>query len=597
MNIFARHIVRPFGYFPALAVLLLLVFAAPATAQVSVTLEANPTRVQLEDVLRLTVRISGARSIDRNDVSIAGTDNFEMGTPSVGSQTSFTNGKFSQSVELTYRIRPLKQGTFKLGPATVRVGKQTYTSRSVMVTVDPMEEIRGKDQDTLFMTAEVFPRESYPGQELTCRIRLYWTVPASNIGFEGFPTLPGLEFTQQAPSRSFQKTINGKNYEVGELLFNVTPSEIGEYDIPPLSIMVEVLKKDRPASQYPRNMRDDRFFGRGRRVKTRVYSEPLSFSVKPFPTDGQPANFNGLLGQYSAQAVMEPGQIKAGESGTLTLTLMGRGTVQLMPDVELPRLPGVKVYPDKPNFQDGRADQGPFGKKTMKWALVPQVEGTVTIPEFTVPFFNPKTAKYEIARTQALELEVLPGEVTVPATTLTEMPITTPAKHRVEMLGEDILKIHESPQTLSPGMGQTMPKWLAILILVIPLLPLAGSMALRRLARVTSGQVKATQSKKAYGVFVKAVKDLGQDQAGEAFKALQEYFAAKLGLDGATLTSLEAEKTLLGLGVNPDVVTRLTTLFSRLESCVFSQCSQEFSPETCQELLETVKIVDKKVKV
>ncbi|MBI9076065.1 MAG: protein BatD [Desulfatibacillum sp.] len=594
MNKLTGHIPKITRIIPVLMGLLFL--AAPAlSAQISVTLEAAPNRVQVDDVFRLTVKVTGATSID--DIRIAGTDGFELGNPRTGSQTSIANGTITRSVEYSYGISPHKQGVYTLGPATVTEDGKTYTSNTVRVQVDPVEEIRGREQDSMFLTAEVLPQQAYPGQEIVCRIRFYWNAPLGNIQFEGFPDIENLEFTQIGDSRQFQKNINGKTFNVAELLHAVTPSVTGDFELPPLSVKAEVIKANRRPSRFPRGWMDDSMFGNEERIKTRVLSEPASFTVKPLPTDGQPRDFNGLLGQFSAAATLEPKQVKAGDSATLTVTLSGRGNTQLMPDLKLPPIPGVKIYPSEPQFAETRDGQGLFGKKTMQWALVPQVEGEISIPQFSVPFFNAASGQYENAATREMKLKVLPGELPAVLPAATEMQVATSAKRKVQMLGEDILKIHESPQAVSPAMGQTMPLWLVVLILGFPALPVAGAIVLRRLSKTRSDQAAARASKKAFGAFSKAIKDLEPNQAAEAFKALQEYLALRLGLEGATLTSHEAEEKLLALGVDAAAVSRLTQIFSRLETCVFSQCSQEFSQETKQDLFSALRVIDKKVKL
>ena len=589
------HITKIARIFPLLLAAALLFAPALFAAPVQVSLEAAPDRVQVGDVFRLIVHITGTVSID--DIQIQGAKDFQTGSPSRTVSTTLVNGTFSKSLEYAYGVQPNKEGTYTIGPAVVQDGGMTYTSNTVKVQVDPVEEIRGREQDSMFLTAEILPPQAYMGQEIICRIRFYWSISIGNIQFEGFPDMDSLEFTQIGDSRQFKKNINGKTFNVAELLHAVTPSAAGDYEIPPLAVKAEFIKRSQRQSRFPRGFFDDRFFGNEERIKTRVLSDPVSFSVKPLPLEGQPKDFMGLVGQFSAMANLDPKEVKAGDSATLTVTLSGRGNVQLLPDLELPPLPGVKVYPSEPQLQDARDGQGPVGKKIMQWALVPQVEGDIPIPPFSVPYFNPASNKYGEARTQAAKLHVLPGNVATAPSPAQDMQVSNASKHRVQMIGEDILKIHESPKAVSPGMGQAMPLWVGVLILGFPFIPVAGALLIRRMSKSRQEQAGARASKKAFGVFSRTIKDLGPDQATLAFRALQDYLALRLGLEAATLTSHEAGEKLLAVGVDGDLVSRLIQIFSGLETCVFSQCSQEFSQETKQELLNTVRVIDKKVKV
>ena len=583
------------NFLPALLILAVLLAPGLCMAEISVSLDAAPNRVQEGDLFNLSVTVSGASSVD--DIQVKGLTGPQLGRPSQSSRTSIVNGKIDRSIIYTYSVSASKKGAFTMGPALVTIDGKQYGSNTVRITVDALGEIKGRQNDAMFFTAEVLPERAYLGEDLICRIRFYWSVSLRNIQFEGFPDIKNLEFTQIGESRQFQKNINGKTFNVAELLHQVSPSAPGDYEIPPLAVKVEVIKSSGRRSRFPRGFFDDQFFGNEDVVKTRVLSEPVSFTVNPLPAEGRPQGFNGLLGRFSAKAGLNPKEVKAGDSATLTVTLSGRGNVQLLPDLDLPHLPGVKVYPSDPQLEDNRDGQGAYGKKTMQWALVPQAKGDVTIPAFSVPYFNTGSGKYEFAKTQEMNLHVLPGIVHSTPPPAPEMQVNKASKHRVQMLGEDILKIHESPASVSPGMSQTMPLWLGVLILGFPFLPLVGALVIRRAGRNRAGQAGARASKKAFGVFSKSVRDLGPDKSIEAFRALQEYLAVRLGLEAATLTSHEAEEKVLAAGADPGSASRLKQVFSSLETCVFSQCGSEFSPEARQNLMDVVRAIDKKVKV
>lgn len=595
MKSLRENIANAFTIMPILLILAFLLAPGLCMADVSVSLDASPNRVQTGDVFNLSVTVSGAGSAD--DIQLRGTNGLEVGRPGQSSRTSIVNGRIDRSITYTYGISAPKTGTYTLGPAIVTIGGKQYGSNTARVTVDPLGEIKGRENDAMFFTAEVLPKQAYAGQDILCRVRFYWSIPLRDIQFEGFPDIENLEFSQIGDSRQFQKTINGKAFNVAELVHQVIPSATGDYEIPPLAVKAEVIKSSGRPSRFPRGFFDDQFFGNEQVVKTRVLSEPVSFSVKALPTEGAPGGFNGLIGRFSIQADLDPKEVKAGDSATLTVTLSGRGNVQLLPDLDLPPLPGVKVYPSDPQLEDNRDGQGPFGKKTMQWALVPQTEGDVAVPAFSVPYFNTGTGKYEYAKTREINLHVLPGAVHAAPAPTQEMQVNSASKHRVQMLGEDILKIHETPKAVAPGMGQTMPVWLGVLIIGFPFLPLAGALIIRSGGEKRAQQAGVRASKKAYAAFAKAVRDLGADKSVEAFRALQEYLALRLGLEAATLTSHEAEEKMLAAGVDPESASRLKQVFSRLETCVFSQCGSQFSPEVRQELLDVVRAVDKKVKV
>ena len=68
----------------------------------------------------------------------------------------------------------------------------------------------------------------------------------------------------------------------------------------------------------------------------------------PLPQEGRPADFGGLVGDFTLAATVEPLELKAGESATLTATVRGRGNAKRIPELKIPSLDGVKIYADQP---------------------------------------------------------------------------------------------------------------------------------------------------------------------------------------------------------------------------------------------------------
>ena len=104
-----------------------------------------------------------------------------------------------------------------------------------------------------------------------------------------------------------------------------------------------------PQNRPRRGIFDDPFFGQARSGRpTSLTSEALSFQVLPVPPEGRPADFGGLVGSFTLESTIEPRQLKAGESVTLTATVRGRGNVKRIPELKIPPLDGLKIYADQP---------------------------------------------------------------------------------------------------------------------------------------------------------------------------------------------------------------------------------------------------------
>ena len=120
------------------------------------------------------------------------------------------------------------------------------------------------------------------------------------------------------------------------------------------------------------NFFNDSFSGFSSGRPLAVKTDSIHLHVKALSDEGKPANFTGLVGTFRMESTLEPASLQAGESATLTVQVKGQGTVNRIPDLDLPEMEFVRTYRDQPVLETEQSRQGITGTKTMKWALVPE---------------------------------------------------------------------------------------------------------------------------------------------------------------------------------------------------------------------------------
>ena len=106
---------------------------------------------------------------------------------------------------------------------------------------------------------------------------------------------------------------------------------------------------------------------------------------------------------------MSTGELRQGETTTLTLEISGYGHLGGMepPRLKLPE--GIRVYPDKPELSEAPDPRkGLFSKRVLKYALVPTRSGVFKLGTYKVNFFNPETGSWD-------KREAALGQLTVAA--------------------------------------------------------------------------------------------------------------------------------------------------------------------------------------
>ncbi|MEW5734556.1 MAG: BatD family protein [Thermodesulfobacteriota bacterium] len=583
---------RGVAAFLAAALAILCAAAAPAAASVSVELGVDRSEVYLGESANLTVTVSG--TMDAGEPSLENMGDFIVRGGGASSRISIVNGSFSKSKSYSYEIVPRRTGIFTLGPATVTAAGNTYRSNSLSLTVSKAPSGETDGSGPVFATATLEMETAYPGQEILYKLSVYHSAQLADRVTLTLPDVPGLTFTPLGEPANHTAMIRGVRYGLIEASYAVSAQEPGTYEIAPARMDVPIVVSDRRGGGGP-GFPDVDFFGFSWRQKRNVpvYTKEFTLKVEPFPDHGRPADFGGLVGRFSLTAQVSPARIKANESATLTVKVSGQGNVRAIPDLAMPRQDLLKVYPDKPLFEEQPGPAGTSGAKTMKWALVPQAAGTIEIPAFSLSFFDPIAKTYKETSTPVLSLAVDPDgrpESATPAPPA--VPGAAAAKKQVEVLGQDIQTIHESLSGLaeaSPG----GPDPVLIVLLVLPAAIWLSCLLARRLSRKSEKLARAMGARKSFAALEKTMRALPGNDAEGLWKACCAYVSARLLLPGSGLTPAEAARKLQEAGASAEDAEKFGAILARLEGSVFTSRTGLSVEKDKEEIAAVIKSMEK----
>ena len=145
----------------------------------------------------------------------------------------------------------------------------------------------------------------------------------------------------------------------------------------------------------------------GRR-RLRVPVAEAALPVAPLPEEGRPPGFAGLVGPVRVATRIEPEGVALGGWAGLWILVQGRGNLWA---IEAPLregdLPGVEVFAERPGLEI-EAERELAVRRTFRYRLVPRRTGALDIPEVAIPYFDPATGSYALARGAARTLRVEP---------------------------------------------------------------------------------------------------------------------------------------------------------------------------------------------
>jgi hypothetical protein len=544
--------------------LILMLLPLRALAAASVQLEIDRAEATLQDTVTLKVKVSGL-SPD-TEPKIQGLKDLAVVAGGTTTRIEIINFSRSEYIEYLYYLQPRATGTYRIGPAEVSAGGRVFRSGTATLTVRGAASSRGgqaiEAEGPLFLRAELSKTAAYADEPVIYSIRLYRLVKVSLQALD-IPDNPSLTFKKLGDSLEYKASIDGQTYQVFEVRHEVAASSPGRYKLPPATMDLVVYQS--AAGSFPFN---DPFFSRSNPRPKAIRSNPLELTVLPLPAQGRPAGFSSLVGSYTLDAKLDREALSAGETATLTVTVKGRGNVSRIPDLAMPDIPGIRTYPDQPVLQIGVDASGFHAVKTMKWAFVPQQDGTYAIPSLSLSYFDTGSKSYRVLRTPGQTMTVkqgAPGRAVPPQP---QAAARSGAKPGVQEVGKDILPVHTGAEAFAGGIEAMPGTALLLLVLLAPPVAFLGAYGLKRRmdpSRLKGGEARMRGALKA---FMKGCSP--KSSAQELLSAVRAYFNSRFGSSLGTLTPEEAGEILENARVDDGVKTRCVSLLDELTQRVYT---------------------------
>jgi len=430
----------------ALALLLLGICVAPVAGQTgeegpraSASIERRA--VYVGDAITYAIRVTGADSVrqptieglEDADVSPAGRRESRRSTQQV------VNGRVQLVQERTiayqFQIRPRRPGAFEIPEQEVVADGQRLTTNAVNFrAAEPAESETGS------LRFELDRDRFYVGE--TVGFTLTWTIEDAR-GLDQFDfrsaELPD-SFEVVLPSNTARRNTHrrvavtlfgrqtegrvqnapgGADYQI-TITGTMTASEPGRYTLDGVSLTY------------------DRASPGGGRSRYRVSAPATEIVVESLPESGRPAGFGGLIGVYDIEADADPTSVRVGDPITLSATILGREPMRGVTDgPELAAEPAFeeafKLSSDGWEFQPG-----PPGRRTFTTTIRAATDEVREIPPVPLPFFDPGSGEYRVARSEPIPINVEATREVTAADALVAAADSSPGSVQSRVSREDL---------------------------------------------------------------------------------------------------------------------------------------------------------------
>jgi len=398
----------------------------PILAQVATeaTFEPDAVTEGENSIYRLTITMEGNRRLDLSSVRPPSPPEVEgLRFRYIGPRTQIvtTNGETTANFSFLYEVRTSEPGTFEVPTFQIGDSQRRLTIPSAELEVLERESPSGDEenlpQDRAVWLEYELPRENvYVGESVPLKVRLFVNntkVIRASMVTEG-PEKIGDAFSIGDSGSASQRQVRRGDaiLTVAEWEVLVTPLKTGAQPLL-FELPLQVSLRDRgnrPRSRFDSMFGPSLFDQMFASEMVRAYSENRDIEILPLPTEGQPADFSGGIGNFAVEDTsLSSSEVRVGEPFLYSISISGEGNFDRL---ESPVLAGGeedwRLYDPETSFSP-EDEQGYSGTKTFTFTLAARSEAQQSTPPFSLSYFSPEEGEYKTVDIPPRPLSVLPA--------------------------------------------------------------------------------------------------------------------------------------------------------------------------------------------
>ena len=599
-------------FFSGLVLLALVTGSAKADVQVQAQVDRSSPIYAGSRFAYTIIVVNGPQP---ENVDMSGLKAYDPLGPSTRSERSIVNGRRSSLQKSTYQLLASEKGEFTIPSVQVTVDGKTYQTNAVKISVAEPGSTKQIDVEL-----ELSTQTCYVGQPVILTLSFYvWTdiVRAdqiANIDIQ-VPFLEDGNFYQEDMNPQLMKAtqailpVNGrKEYVYQDQLLHdgvncvrvrftkvLIPKKAGTFDLKAASVTADLAVGEK-------KQRRDRFFGDffGTQYEYQRFSarsELLQLDVQALPQAGKPADFDGLVGDYTISADATPTEVNVGDPITLTIRIGGS---QYLKPVKWPQLEKIPQMAKSFKIPSERSDgEIKNNVKVFTQTIRPNHDAVEQVPPIPLSFFDAQAGEYRTIYTKAIPLQVSPTRM-VTGVDVENQQLST-GKKQVKAIKEGLSANYTSSDVLinqhfSPL--SAMASSVFIGLYAIPLVALIGNMIMRYMFADSPRRQVANRRKKAYSNAVKKIRHAvnHENPSPLILVALKQYIADKFAKPAGALTAQDCGNLILEEVNGFELSGLYQAIMEQTEASEYSPMAFKLTKEKQKEILGLLAEIEKKIK-
>lgn len=456
-------------------------------AQFVASVENN--KVSFGQSIQLKLELKDAKAASNLDISALSKD-FTIYQSQQYSSYSNTNGQIHSENGWHIVLMPKKVGQFIIPAVSIQTNKGQLSTEPITIDVSNTKNAGGVQEENqgISIVAQVDKAQAYVNEQIVYTVKIISHKPIVNIVLEDIKANNAVVEKIGEPAQ-YEQNYGGMRAHIIEIKYAITGINEGKVTIEPVTMTGELqVSKAHRYSLFHNSLFDNMF-----EVKPfSMQSEKITLNILPPPVKTK--NWLPLYNFNMKETWDIPQEVRVGDNITRKIRMHGEGCfAKQLPSIkDWQQVNDVKVYANKPSFNDKSDNNKMFATKEEEFSFVPQKAGNITFPEVHIKWWNLKTKQLQT--------------LTLPAKTIKVLPVATTPEENVTL---DFSK--EQPEEIVAVTKDTMQKpiWIYIVItalvtVIIMLIGIIGYLYMRRNKSKQEKPPKVNNKK----IEIKTVQDL-----------------------------------------------------------------------------------------
>lgn len=307
-------------------------------------------------------------------------DSYLVQEVSSSSSTSIVNSKITKKIKKTFSLFP--KNDFVIPSLSFKIDGDIYNSQEQKISLSKAQK---SISDTFDLKISSSKTDLYMGENfiLTIVLKFKKDTQILDMAFQN-PNFENFWFKQLNDTSRY----TDGDYEVQQLKFLMIPLKDGTIDIPPLSIVAQIIDRTKSSSYS--------LFSNVTKNE-KIYSNSITLNVKKLPLDVK------LIGDFKIDSTIDKNEINLGDAVSYKLKIEGIGNIEDIPNLKLD-IPDATVYENKPIIKSEILNDDLFGTYEKVFSIIPN--SSTTIPKIELKYFDSKTQSVKTLLTNEYKIVV-----------------------------------------------------------------------------------------------------------------------------------------------------------------------------------------------